>query len=166
MEKEEEEEINKAMVAFMRKHMKWTHRELHDAHLAAGVAAPVIPSMRNYVAALCAQYGNADTGFLPQLLHTHTKAKLRDILRILSRTGVKLRGTLNDQKGVLAERLAHCMNRVLDAGRRKPGSPNDEEVLDDNVFDSRPPGALACPRGAYPPYRRSPSKCCSHSGAS
>ena len=54
------------MVAFMRKDMKWTHRELHDALLVAGVAAPSVPSMRNYFAALHSQYGNADTGFLPQ----------------------------------------------------------------------------------------------------
>ena len=29
LEKEEDEEIGKAMVWFMRKQMKWTHRELH-----------------------------------------------------------------------------------------------------------------------------------------
>ena len=102
LEQEEDAEINKAMVAFMRKHMKWTHRELHDALLTAGVCVPAVPSMRNYVAALHEQCGNADTGFLPQSFHSHTKAKLQDILRILSRTGAKLGGKLSDLKCVLA----------------------------------------------------------------
>ena len=38
------DEIEKAMVAFMRKRFKWSHRELHDALLAAGVAVPDVPS--------------------------------------------------------------------------------------------------------------------------
>jgi len=67
------EKINKAMVAFMRKDMKWTHRELHDAVLVAAIAVPPVPSMRHYLAALYTQYGDADTGFLPQSFHTHTK---------------------------------------------------------------------------------------------
>ena len=61
------------MVAFMRKDMKWTHRELHDAVLVAAIAVPPVPSMRHYLAALYTQYGDADTGFLPQSFHTHTK---------------------------------------------------------------------------------------------
>ena len=119
------------MAAFMRKDLKWTHRELHDALLTAGVSVASVPSMRNYIAALHAQYGHADTGFLSQSFHSHTKTKLKNILRILGRTGVKLGGTLADNKGVLAERLAHWLNRVLEAGRAKPGSASDEDKLDD-----------------------------------
>ena len=98
LEKEEDEEIGKAMVWFMRKQMKWTHRELHDALLVAGVSVPVVPSMRNYFVALHAQYGDADTGFLPQSFHSHTKIRLQGILRIFARTGTKLGGKLDDNK--------------------------------------------------------------------
>ena len=70
---EEDAEIGKAMTAFIRKDLKWTHRELHDALVTAGVSVPSAPSMRNYIAALHAQYGNADTGFLPQSFPSHTK---------------------------------------------------------------------------------------------
>ena len=128
---EEDAAIDKAMVAFMRNDLKWTHRELHDALLTAGVSVPLVPSMRNYIAALHAQYGNADTGFLPQSFHSHTKTKIQNILRILGRTGAKLGGTLADSKGVLAQRLAHWLNCVLEAGRAKPGAASDEEKLDD-----------------------------------
>ena len=114
---EEDAEIGKAMTAFMQKDLKWTHRELHDALLTAGVPVPAVPSLRNYIAALHAQYGDADTGFLPQSFHSHTIKKLKDILRILCRTGVKLGGKLAEPKAVLAQRLAHWLNRVLAAGR-------------------------------------------------
>ena len=70
---EEDAEIGKAMTAFMRKDLKWTHRELHDALLTAGTSVPSAPSLRNYIAALHAQYGDAGTGFLPQSFHSHTK---------------------------------------------------------------------------------------------
>ena len=89
---EEDAAIDRAMVAFMRKGLKWTHLELHDALLTAGVSVPIVPSMRNYLAALHAQYGSADTGFLPQSFHSHTKTRIQSILRILGRTGAKLGG--------------------------------------------------------------------------
>ena len=140
LEEEEDAAIDKAMVAFMRHDLKWTHRELHDALLTAGVSVPLVPSMRNYIAALHAQYGHADTGFLPQAFHSHTKTKIQGILRILGRTGAKLGGTLADAKGVLAQRLAHWLNRVLEAGRANPAShasSSDEDTLDDEgVQDS------------------------------
>ena len=66
VEEEENNKIQEAMGAFIRNDLKWTHRELHDALLVAGVAVPSVPSIRNYVATLHAQYGNADAGFLPQ----------------------------------------------------------------------------------------------------
>eukprot|EP00969_Alexandrium_andersonii_P172602 7630057-Alexandrium_andersonii.AAC.1 len=53
--------------------MRWAHRDLHDSLLAAGVAVPPVPSMRNYLASLHAQYGDADAGFLPQSLASHQK---------------------------------------------------------------------------------------------
>ena len=117
MEAEEDQKIADAMTRFMQKDLKWTHRELHDALLEAGVAVPASPSMRNYIAALYAQYGNADAGFLPQSFKTHTKAKLQAIIRILRRTGLKMGGKVSDRKPVLAERLAHWLNRVMAAGR-------------------------------------------------
>ena len=134
---EEDVEIGKAMAAFIRKDLKWTHRELHDALLTAGVSVPSVPSLRNYIAALHAQYGDADTGFLPQSFHSHTKKKIQEILRILGRTGTKLGGTLSDSKGVLAQRLAHWLNRVLAAGRAKPGSASEEDLDDEEcIHDS------------------------------
>ena len=93
-EEEENNQIQEAMDAFIRKDLKWTHRELHDALLVAGVAVPSLPSIRNYVSALHAQYGNADAGFLPQSFKSHTKNKLQRILRILGRTDVKLGGNM------------------------------------------------------------------------
>jgi len=117
VEREENEKIEKAMVSFMYNEMKWKHKELHDALLVAGVSVPVVPSMRKYFAALHAQYGNADTGFLPQSFRSHKKEKLKEILRIFARTGTRLGGKLDDQKKVLSERLAHWLNRVVGAGR-------------------------------------------------
>mgnify|MGYP007045178682 CR=1 FL=1 len=119
--------IDEAMVPFIRKKLKWTHRELHDALLVAGVAAPPTPSIRNYVSALYAQYGGADAGFLPQSFNARTKDKLKSILRILGRTGLKLGGKLSDNKIVLAERLARRLNRVLEAGREVPGGASSGE---------------------------------------
>ena len=118
--------------------MKWSHKELHDALLSAGVAVPLVPSMPNYVAALHAQYGDADTGFMPQSFHSHSKAKLREILKILSRNGAKLSGKLSETKAVLAERLAHWLNLVLDAGRKGQGDSSDEGGVDGKDFDERP----------------------------
>ena len=56
-----------------------------------------------------------------------TKAKLQDILRILARGGAKLGSRLTDKKKVLAQRLAHWLNRAIEAGRAAPGSVSDGE---------------------------------------
>ena len=61
---EEDAEIGQAMKAFMTKDLKWTHQELHDVLLTAGISVPSAPSMVTYISALHAQYGNSDTGFL------------------------------------------------------------------------------------------------------
>ena len=98
-------------------------------------------SMWNYIATRHAQYGHADAGFLPQSFKTHTKAKLQSILRILSRTGLKLGGKMSDKKGVLAERLARWLNRVLAAGREVPGEASGGE--DDSADDL---GERSCPQ--------------------
>ena len=88
-EQDDQARIDKAIVEFMRKQMKWKHRDLHGVLLAAGVAAPPAPSMRNYIAAPHAQYGDADTGSLPQSFCSHNKkcqrssGYLREELRIL-----------------------------------------------------------------------------------
>ena len=47
LEEEENNKIEEAMVAYIRKVLKWTHRELHDALLVAGVAVPPSPSIQN-----------------------------------------------------------------------------------------------------------------------
>ena len=101
---------------------------------------PSVPSIRNYVSALHAQYGNADAGFLPQSFRSHTTDKLHRILRILGRTGLKLGGKMSDKKGVLAERLARWLNRVLAAGREVPGeaSSGEDDSADDLGERSRP----------------------------
>ena len=138
-EQDAEARIDKAIVEFMTKQMRWTHRDLHDALLAAGVAVPPSPSMRNYLSCLHAQYGDADTGFLPQSFSTHAIAKLKEILRILARGGAKLGGTMRDRKHVLAQRLAHWLNRAIDAGRAAPGSASEaEEGAAEADFDERP----------------------------
>ena len=140
MEEEDNDKIQEAMVAFIRKRLKWAHRELHDALLVAGVAVPPTPSIRNYFPALFAQYRNVDAGFLPQSFKTHTKAKLQNILRILSRTGLRLGGQLADKKGVLAERRARWLNRVLAASREVAGSApgGEDDSADDLGERSRP----------------------------
>ena len=55
----------------------------------------------------------------------------------MGRTGTKLGGKLNDNKAVLAERLAHWLNRVLQAGRAKPGSASEEDMPDDECCQDR-----------------------------
>ena len=130
---EEVAAIGNAMAAFIRKDLKWTHRELHDALVTAGVSVPLVPSMRNAVAALNAQYGDSDAGFLPQSFQSYTTENLRDILRILSRTGTKLGGKLSDTKTILSERLAHWLDLVLQAGRAKPVSSSKDEISTTNA---------------------------------
>ena len=125
-------------MSFIRKDLKWTHRELHDAILEAGVAVPPTPSMRNYISALYAQYGSAGAGFLPQSFKSHTRATLQGILRILGRTGAKLGGKLAEKKSVLAERLAHWLNRVLAAGREVLGDASGGEDDDADDLGERP----------------------------
>ena len=56
------------------------------------LAVPLVLSMPNYVATLHAQYGDANIGIMPQSFHSHMKAKLQKILKILSRAGAKLGG--------------------------------------------------------------------------
>ena len=111
MEDAENNNIEEVMVAYIRKDLKWTHRELHDALLVAEVAVPPVPSIRNYMSALFAQYGNVDAGFLPQSFKSHTKAKLQNRLRMLGRTGLKLGGKVPDKTSVLAEQLVRWLNR-------------------------------------------------------
>ena len=54
---------------------------------------------------------------MPQSFRTHTKKNMQTLLKCLSRTGVKLGGKLSDNKGVLAQRLAHWLNKIVEAGR-------------------------------------------------
>ena len=52
------------MEIFMRTRLKWTHRELHDTLLVAGLSAPSLPSLVSYFSVLYAQFGDAQTGFM------------------------------------------------------------------------------------------------------
>ncbi len=56
--------VRKRMDGFMRSQLKWTHRELHDALLIAGLGVPSQPSLVNYFGVLHAQFGDSQTGFL------------------------------------------------------------------------------------------------------
>ena len=107
----------KRMAHFMQVRLKWTHRELHDAAIVAGLNIPATPSLVNYFGVLHASFGNTQTGFMPQAFRTHTKKIIQALLKCFSRTGLKLGGKLADSKGVLTERLAHWLNQVIEAGR-------------------------------------------------
>ena len=89
-----------------------------------------------YFGAFSVQYGDAQTGFLPQSFQSHTKKKIQDILRIFGRTGLKLGGKLADSKGVLAERLASWLNRVSEAGRDNPVAHKSGEESGSNSGES------------------------------
>ena len=68
-----------------------------------------------------------------------TTNKLQEILRTLARGGAKFAGRLADSKLVLAQRLAHWLNRAIDAGRAAPGSASDaDEGAAEGDFDEHP----------------------------
>ena len=123
--------VRHKMDQHMRSRFKWTHRELHDALSIAGLCIPAKLSLLNYFRALHVQFGDAEVGFLPQSFQTHTKSKIEQMLKCLSRTGLKLGGKLADKKNVLAERLAFWLNEVVEAGR-KTRDPNETELSDSN----------------------------------
>ena len=58
--------IRAAMKKFMLTRLKWTHRELHDALVTAGLDIPSRPSVVNYFNTLRLQFGDNQLGFLPQ----------------------------------------------------------------------------------------------------
>ena len=90
-----------------------------------------------YFSVLYSQFGNAQVGFMPQAFLTHSKANVQQLLKCLSRTGVKLGGKLADKKSVLVERLAHWLNQVVEDGREartsdasgQEGSDEEDEDL-------------------------------------
>ena len=130
---EEDADIQNRMKEYMMKSLKWSHKELHDALVIAGMSAPKTPSMVNYLAALQHQFGDDKFGFLPQNWQGHSKHRIQEVLRCLRRTGLKLGGKLGDKKNVLAERLAHWLNKVLGAGRNVPSQiaeEGDEDASD------------------------------------
>ena len=134
-ETEAVEQIRNAMRSFMRVHLKWTERELHDALLALGHAAPEWPSMLEYFKTLHHQLGDPTTASFAQNAKSHTKAHLKDVLQILARTGVKL-GGLSGTKQVLAERLARVLSWVTKAGRQTPSEPHGASAASDAESDS------------------------------
>jgi hypothetical protein len=137
----EEVTIRKRMKDFMQTQLKWTHRDLHDALFSAGLSAPVAePSLINYFNTLRLQFGDSKVGFLPQAAQSHTKARIQSVLRCLRRSGLKLGGKFTDPKPVLADRLAHWLGQVIEAGRgisheAEFGSDSDLE----NDMKPRPP---------------------------
>jgi hypothetical protein len=124
---EEEADIRSRMKAFMSKDLKWTSKELHDAVVVAGISAPDTPSMFNYFSTLHQQFGDEKAGFLPQNWQSHTKKRIQEVLRCLCRTGLKLGGKFGDKKGVLCERLAFWLNKVIQAGRGGDASDASED---------------------------------------
>ena len=82
--------IHSRMRRFLLSSAKWTHRELHDAVLAAGFDAPPSPSLLNYFGTLLKQYGDSQSGFLPQNSQSHSKKRVQNVLQILQRTGSML----------------------------------------------------------------------------
>jgi hypothetical protein len=75
----------------------------------------------SYFPILHSQFGDTQIGFLRQAFHTHTKKTLQDMLKCLSRTGLKMGGKLADVKSVLADRLAFWLNQVVEAEREVHG---------------------------------------------
>ena len=123
--------VRQKMDQHMRSRLKWTHRDLHDAVIAAGLNIPGRPSLLNYFRALNAQFGDSKVGFLPQAFQSHSKKKIQSMLKCLSRTGAKISGNLSDRKTVLAERLAFWLNQVMEAGREaRCEDVNGEELSD------------------------------------
>ena len=120
-------EIRDRMRQFMRKDLHWEEKDLHDAVVLAGMAAPHTPSVLEYYKSLRQLYGASANAFLPQNAKTHTKARVIDVLRVLSRGGARL-GGLAGSKTVLAQRLATVLSWVIDAGRcvQRPKAHNDE----------------------------------------
>ena len=66
--------VQKKMVQHMRFSLKWSHPELHDALLVAGLAVPGQPSLLTYFRALHTPFGGSQIGLLPQSFHTTPKA--------------------------------------------------------------------------------------------
>ena len=120
----EDQSIHKRMKKFITSRLKWTHRELHDVLISVGFDVPVRPSLLGYFNIIRSQYGDTQIGFLPQSRHSHSKNRIQGVLKILGRTGVKLGGKTSDAKNVMADRLAHWLNKVVAAGQEKDASEN------------------------------------------
>ena len=114
-----------------RSRLKWTHQELHDAVRIVGLDTPHRPSLSNYFRVLHSQFSDPQVGFLPQALHTHTKANLQNVLKCFNRGGLKIGGKLSDQKKALADRVAFWLNQVMEAGREVPRQDVGGEELSD-----------------------------------
>ena len=116
--------IRKRMKRFVTARLKWTHRELHDVLISVGFDIPVRPSLLGYFSTIRSQFGDTQVGFLPQSRHSHSKARIQGVLKILGRTGVKLGGKMSDAKNVMADRLAHWLNKVVAAGQERDATDN------------------------------------------
>lgn len=115
----EDAAIRGRMRKFMTLDLKWSHSELHDALVAAGLNMPPQPSLIKYFTILHLQFSNDQVGFLPQSQQSHCKDRVRAVLSILRRTGTKLGGRLSDKKAVLIQRLAHWLSKVVEVGRQR-----------------------------------------------
>ena len=130
-EQERLEDVRRNIRNFMRGRLKWTETELHDAVLELGMSAPARPSMVEYFNLLVQNLADPSQASYVQNKNTHTCRSLRNILRILSRTGAKL-GGLKGAKDVLAQRLADRLKFILEIGRASTkGSTNSGADGDD-----------------------------------
>jgi hypothetical protein len=129
----DEIEIRSAIYNYMHKELRWTEKELHDALVTAGIPAPQEPTLLEYHKVLHDCFGDSKKAFCPQNQRTHSKSRMEQILKILSRTSTNLGGTKGTKK-VLSERLAKVLDTVIEAGRRvlttapgNDGADNDSE---------------------------------------
>ena len=87
----EEAEIQSRMKEYMMETLRWSHKELHDCVVTAGICAPGKPSNVKYLVALHKQVGDDKAGFLLQNWQSHSKQRIQEVLRCFSRTGLKLK---------------------------------------------------------------------------
>ena len=112
------------MIQTMQRSFKWSQRDLHDAVISARLALPGHLDLLGYFTVLHQAFGENSEAFMPQNSKSHTAARLKAVLKILSRSGARL-GKLQDKKQVLAQRLAYWLQKVFEAGRM-PSCVSDE----------------------------------------
>ena len=90
------------------------------------MVAPDAPTMINYYKALAAQVGDPTMAAFAQNAKSHTKTHLQEILKVFSRTGIKI-GGWNGNKQVLADRVSAVLRWVLEAGRQTTTTKQNDD---------------------------------------